>query len=117
MAAPSNYAIDDMDSTIVKSFNEYSKEHNMDIHLNMVLFTDKNTTLEYDSYASTIEYIMKKKSNKYDIFVYDPLNIKRYSPYLEDLSKWLPKEHIDKYRAGDSGKICLYNDEWLALVC
>ncbi|OUM64590.1 hypothetical protein PIROE2DRAFT_60550 [Piromyces sp. E2] len=87
----------------------------MDIYLTMNLFTDKNSTLNYDDYASTIEYEMRKKSYNYDLFVYDPLNVKRYSPYLEDLRKWLPKEHLDKYDAGDSRKICTYNGEWLAL--
>jgi len=102
---------------IVNEFNLYSKKNNLDISLNLTLFSDENTTYEISDFASTIEYLLKKKSQKYDIYIYDVLYTRKYSKYLIDLNEYLPEEHLNLYRSGDSLKVGVYDNKWVGLVC
>ena len=105
---------------MVNNFNEYSKEQDLDIHLEMILFSDHNVTYKLDNYGETIESLLLKKSMKYDIFCFDPLYNNIYDPHLEDIKNLLKKydmeNHLNLYNKGEALKTCKVNDKWVALV-
>jgi len=96
--------------------NRYVKEKNLDINLKLILFTEENSTFGEDFYSSTVDSILNKKSNKYDVFIYDPLFTRRYSPYFIDLKEYLPEEHMRMYTTNpDAAKAGYYNNQWIGL--
>ncbi|ORX80889.1 hypothetical protein BCR32DRAFT_280131 [Anaeromyces robustus] len=106
------------DSTFVEltnKFNDYAKENNLDIDLKMVLFTDQNTTAQKDNFFSSMDTLLNKKSQKYDLVVYDPLYIVEYEKHLLDLKEWLPQEHIQLYNSGNAPKISIHNNKWIGI--
>jgi len=48
-------------SSVVNEFNEYSKENNLGIILNLNLLTDKNITYSINDYGSMVEALLKKR--------------------------------------------------------
>ncbi|ORX80267.1 periplasmic binding protein-like II [Anaeromyces robustus] len=109
----SNY--DSTYTPMAKRFNEYAKEHNMDIEVEVELFLRSNSSLFVDDYGSQIEHLLKKRSTKYDLFFYDVIYTPRYSPYFVDLRDYLPEEHIANYSLGISSESCTHNGKWVGL--
>jgi len=107
----------DIYSEVVNDFNnKYAKEHNLDIKLKLHMFTEQNTTFGEDFYSSTIDSILNRKSHKYDVFIYDPLFTRRYSPYFIDLQDYLPKELMSLYTSNaDAAKTGYYNGQWIGV--
>jgi len=105
-----------MYSSLVNEFNRYSKENDLDIELEMNLFSDQNVTFNVDEYGSLIDALLFKKSDKYDVYCFDPVYTIKYAPFLLDLKNELPKEHMDLYISGDGEKVGVYNDKWVGLV-
>ena len=101
---------------ITKEFNNYAEENDLDIHLNFILFSIENTTKEWDSFDSAMHLLLQQKKTKYDMFIYDPLYTRRYSPHLVNLKSVLPEDHLKMY-SGDAEKIGAYKDKWVGLVC
>ncbi|OUM58195.1 hypothetical protein PIROE2DRAFT_16604, partial [Piromyces sp. E2] len=102
-------------SSLIKKFNKYSKENNLDIEIELNLYTEVNSTKLVTDYGSTIEYLLKQGSTKYDIFFHDVMYNRRYSSYFIDLSKYLSKEHIEMYAEGITEKACTYENRWVGL--
>jgi len=78
-------------------FNNYAKMNNLDITLNINLLTNMNTTYSLDNMGSMIENLLKRQTDKYDIFFYDIAYTKRYGQYLLDLEEILPSKIIDEF--------------------
>ena len=104
-------------NSLVDEFNKYAKEENLNVELKLLLYTSKNASLVVNDYGTTLEYLLSKKSNKYDIIFYDVMYSHRYSPYLLDLGIRLPSKHISLYSSGIASQTCKYNDKWIGLVC
>eukprot|EP00833_Pecoramyces_ruminatium_P017622 jgi/Orpsp1_1/1191654/evm.model.d7180000087585.1 len=115
LIALSYYERSNLYPTVINEFNKYSKLNNLDIKLQFVLFSEKNTSIGRDQYDSTIDLYLKKKTKKFDLYIFDPIYTKRYSSHFIDLNKWLPKEHLDLYSSGEAKKICVYNNKWVGL--
>ena len=103
---------------IIDDFNNrYVKEKNLDINLKLHLFTEENTTFGEDFYSSTVTQLLNRKKDKYDVFLYDPLFTRRYSPYFVNLEDYLPEEHIAMYTSSpEAVKSGYYNNKWIGLV-
>lgn len=105
---------------MVDDFNRYSEKQELDIHLDMVLFSDLNTTYALDEYGSTIESLLLKKSDKYDIFCYDPVYNYKYKPNVFEIKKIFEKynmgDHLNLYNKGDAVKTCTLDGDWIGLV-
>jgi len=101
---------------MIKNFNDYAKNNNIDITINIEIYSPSNSTVNADSFGSEIEYILKKKKNKYDIILYDIMYSPRYAPYFVDLSDYIPKEHIDLYSSTVANQTCTYKGKWVGLV-
>ncbi|ORX82994.1 periplasmic binding protein-like II [Anaeromyces robustus] len=103
-------------NSLEKYFNKYSEENNLDINVSFVYYTIENSTVYAADYSSTIEHILKKKSDKYDIIFYDVMYSPRFSPHFIDLKEYLPKDHIDMYSTGVIPELCTYNGKWVGLT-
>jgi len=105
-------------SSVINDFNSrYAKEHNLDIDLQLHLFTEANSTVGEDFYSSTISTLLNKKTSKYDVFIYDPLFTRRYYPYFVDLKEYLPEELMALYSSTEEARQSgFYNGKWVGLV-
>ncbi|ORX65346.1 periplasmic binding protein-like II, partial [Anaeromyces robustus] len=100
---------------IVKDFNEYAKENNLDIQLNNILLSSHNTTVLNVGYASTVETWLRKKQTDYDIFTMNTIYTSRFAKYSADLKKYVSKDLIDSYSKGIASKIGYYKDKLVGL--
>ncbi|ORX64397.1 periplasmic binding protein-like II [Anaeromyces robustus] len=91
-------------SVLENDFNKYSEENNLE-----------NSTLFASDYSGTIQYLLNKKSTKYDVIFYDVMYSPRFASYFIDLKDYLPKDHIDIYSKGIAPNICTYNGKWVGL--
>jgi len=113
------YSIDnagDAFNLYVERFNEYSKANNLNISLNVNFISNTNSSLSFNNMALMVENLIKRKDNKYDIVFYDNGLSSIYGPYLLNLDKYLPKEHIDMYNKDILQLTSYYNDNLVGLV-
>jgi len=100
----------------IDDFNSYSEKNNLDIIIHLNLLTILNTTYSFTSYGSMIENLLRKKSQKYDIFFYDNLYTLKYAPHLLDLNNEIPNELLNKYDKDIIANTCSYDDRLVGLV-
>ena len=103
-------------SNIINKFNKYSQENNLDITLKLTLFTSDNSTVSFEDYESSLEYLFQMRSQKYDLIFYDSVLSIKYSNYLLNLKEWIPEKHFDEYVNGIASQSCVYNGKWVGLV-
>ena len=103
-------------SAYVDDFNQYTKENNINIQAELTLMTINTVSNSLGNSYLMIEQLLKKKNNKYDIYFYDVSYGKQYSPYLIDLKKVLPEEHINMYNKYILAEICINDDKLIGLV-
>ncbi|ORX79715.1 periplasmic binding protein-like II [Anaeromyces robustus] len=97
----------------VEEFNKYAKNNNIDIELKVIIYTPENSSVT--DFGTTIEYLLKRESTKYDIIFYDNVYNAKYSPYFVNLKDFLPKQHIEMYSSGYIPEICKFKDKWVGL--
>ncbi|ORX75704.1 periplasmic binding protein-like II [Anaeromyces robustus] len=102
-------------SVLIDNFNNYSKENNLNIIINIDLFTRNNASLVESSFILTEESYLKRKSDKYDIYFYDNIYTPRLGPYLIDLNNYLSKQHIDMYDEKIISQIGYLNNKLVGL--
>jgi len=100
----------------VKEFNEYSKKNNLDITLYLNLLTRSNSTGLSNDIGSSIENLLERKKNKYDLYFYENLFTPLYSPYLYNLKELLSEEHINLFNENILNQTCYYHNKLVALV-
>ncbi|OUM64133.1 hypothetical protein PIROE2DRAFT_9171 [Piromyces sp. E2] len=100
---------------IINDFNNYSKENDLNITLNRVSFTYVNTTTSTNEYSTAIEYLLRSKSTKYDIFTMDTVYSPRFSKYVADLRLYISKELVEKYLQGNVSKNGIFEDKLVVL--
>jgi len=103
---------------LIGNFNKkYAKENNLDIELKLVLFDETNSNYGEEFYSTTVYSWLNRQTSKYDVYIYDPLFTRRYTPYLLDLQEYLPKEHMAMYTSTSEAKnSCYYDEKWVGLV-
>ncbi|ORX43386.1 periplasmic binding protein-like II [Piromyces finnis] len=104
----------DLYTEITNEFNKYSDDQNLDIHLNLDLFTEKNITYENNDYSLNIEILLEKKVNKYDLFIFESEEIRRFSSYLHSLNDKLSEE-INLYSSNEIIKLGTNDEQWFGL--
>lgn len=60
--------------------------------------------------------MLRKKSNKIDIYFYDSIYTPRLGQYLLDLNEYLSEEYIEIFSNGYNSKAIFYNDKIVGLV-
>ncbi|KAG4085088.1 periplasmic binding protein-like II [Neocallimastix lanati (nom. inval.)] len=105
----------DLFTNFIKDFNSFSSENNLNINVKLNLFSNLNSTINYNDYASMIEVLLKRNSRKYDIYLYDNIYTENYGKYLIDLKKYLPEDHIKMYDSNVLSQTCSYNNKLVGL--
>jgi len=95
-------------TSMVKDFNEYSKEKNLDIEINLISLTPLNTTINISNYSSMIKTLTNKKSKKYDIYFYYGSFTYEYGKHFEDLKKY--SEITNNFEPETIKSICSYDN-------
>ncbi|ORX50629.1 periplasmic binding protein-like II [Piromyces finnis] len=102
-------------STIINKFNKYSIENKLDITIEINVVTSGGTSSSVNDYGEMIEVLLKKYDNKYDIYFYENTYLQKYSPYLLDLSNYLPKDYIDMYDQKTISELCRYDNKLIGI--
>lgn len=105
-----------MYSPCVNDFNEYAKENNLNITLQLNLFSELNSTATVRDYETSIDSLFQRKSSKYDLIFYDNIYSKRFGSHLINLNDILSKDHIDMYMEGVASQTCFYENKLVGLV-
>ncbi|ORX83231.1 periplasmic binding protein-like II [Anaeromyces robustus] len=100
--------------SMVNDFNEYSEKNNLNITVKINVHSTADLK-NFESFAFSVESLLIKKSNKYDIYYYDNSYTQKYGPYLLDLKEYLPEEHIKMYNQEIVEKSCIYKDKLVGL--
>ncbi|OUM61738.1 hypothetical protein PIROE2DRAFT_12195, partial [Piromyces sp. E2] len=100
---------------LVKHFNKYSKENELNITLHLNLITTSNSTSEINYYGSMLESLLLKHDVKYDFIFYDNIYSSRYGPHLLSLNELLTKRHINMYNTEITKQSCSYQDKLVGL--
>jgi len=100
---------------MVNDFNEYAENNNLNITIDVNVYTDVDIK-NFESFANTVETLLKKKSNKYDIYFYDNAYTVKYGKYLLDLKGYLSEDHVNVYNKDIIEKSCKYEDKLVGLV-
>jgi len=103
-------------TTLVKDFNNYAKNNDLDINLNLTILTPLNSTIYLNNYNSMIESLMQRQSTKYDIFFYYATYSIEFGEYFINLKDYLDEEHIEYYDSNTLSSICQYEDKIAGLV-
>jgi len=82
---------------IVREFNNYTKNNNLDINLKLTILSDSNSTSYVNDYGNLITFLLKKKSTKYDIYFYYDSFIKEYKQHFTNLYKYLDEDFFNKF--------------------
>jgi len=69
-----------------------------------------------EKFKSTLETVIKKKNNRYDIYVYENIYISLYGARLLDLNGYLPEDIINMYDQKIILELCHYEGKLLGLV-
>ncbi|ORX76241.1 hypothetical protein BCR32DRAFT_271394 [Anaeromyces robustus] len=102
-------------TSVVDDFNEYSKKNNLDIHLDLNLLSNANSTSNFHDYGAFVDSLLKKKNKKYDIYFYDNIYTQKFGKYFLDLKKYLPKDLIDIYNQEILDQTCYYKEKLIGL--
>eukprot|EP00833_Pecoramyces_ruminatium_P003884 jgi/Orpsp1_1/1177916/evm.model.c7180000063310.1 len=107
----SNFS-DELYHSLIEKFNKYSKENNLDISLIININTG---SLNVTAQNEFILNLFKKKSTKYDLYLYDNIYSSNYGDYFLDLNEYLPKSHLDIFNNDIISNSCVYNDKLIGL--
>jgi len=102
---------------LLDDFLEYSENEglNITVSLNTISFSNNKSFLR--DYGTMLDYLFRKKSDKYDLFFFDAIYTYRFSSYLENLETWLPEEHLQMYDSGIAPIYCLNTlNQYISLV-
>jgi len=100
---------------LVNDFNRYSKNNNLDINLELILFTSENATVSNDGGKVTIQSLLQSRSSKYDIYFFHYSNVHEFSEHLMDLNGYISQETIDLYNTDDIfEKSCYINNRLIS---
>jgi len=84
-------------SSLCQDFNNYAKENNLNINVNLIMLTHDNSTASADDYSLSLNQLYVKKRIKYELIFYFNFNMNGFENYFVDLNKWLNKNTINMY--------------------
>ncbi|ORX85798.1 periplasmic binding protein-like II [Anaeromyces robustus] len=107
--------LDEAFPLMIEQFNDYSKKKKLDINLKLTLFSDQNNPQGYNEYYLTIDQFKKKKTMSYDVFAYDSLYTKVFSPFLVPLEEYLESDILELYDSEKTNPLNVYNGHWVGV--
>lgn len=100
----------------VDEFNQFSKENDLGIYINLNLLTSSNSTKDYNNYGNLMESLLMKKNKKYDIYFYENVYSWNFGPYLLNLRNWISEDFINIFNPKLISSTCEYNDKLIGLI-
>jgi len=82
---------------ITNGFNEYSKEKGLNINVELSVLTADTSSTVIENYGDTIDSLLERKSEKYDIYFYYSAYSKKYADNFINLRDYIPKEVYQGY--------------------
>jgi len=82
----------------------------------MNFLSKENSTVGVTDYESSVEYILSKRSDKYDIIFFDNIFTSKFAPDFLILDDYIPKEYIDMYKNSKIFQTCYYKNKLVAFV-
>jgi len=82
---------------LVNGFNEYSEKNDLNIKVELEALTPQVSTTEIQDYGNTIDSLLKKKSDKYEVYFYYSAYSKPYGDHFINLKNYLSEEEIKKF--------------------
>ncbi|ORX58372.1 hypothetical protein BCR36DRAFT_111115 [Piromyces finnis] len=74
-----------------------------------------NFSVSIENTNMMFESLLKKKKSLYDIYFYDASWTQQYCPYFVNLSKYLGKDHINKFNENIVSQLCLCDGHLIGL--
>jgi len=84
-------------NSLSKAFNDYSDKNGLDIQLEIELLTPDNSTAMVGDQLYTMDTILKKKSQKHDLYIYNGPYTHRFGEHFVDLRNYISEDHINKF--------------------
>ncbi|ORX84268.1 periplasmic binding protein-like II, partial [Anaeromyces robustus] len=97
-------------SQLTNDFNEYSIKNNLNITLELTMFTNANSTVLANGDRVTIQSLLSNRSKKYDIYLYILTHAPEYAEHLMDLKDYISPDVIKMYSSEVFNKTCYIND-------
>jgi len=69
-----------------------------------------------ESYSETIEYLLNTKSTKFDIFIFDMIDSKKFGKYLTNLNEYLSETTTEKYKSGITNETYIVDNSFISIV-
>jgi len=88
----------------------------LNITLNLNLFNPSNSTIQISDYGTTVEALLSRKIDKYDIYFYENIYTKKYVKYFINFKENVSKEIMDLYSSDLNYQLCTVDDRWVGLV-
>jgi len=101
---------------MAEDFNKYAEENNLDIAIDMKIFTSYSNFTDQKSFAIAVEQLLKKKNNKYDLYYFDNAYTPKYGKYLLNLKDYLQEDHINMFEQNLLKETCVYDNKIVGLV-
>jgi len=97
-------------SMLVDDFNEYSKKNNLDITLELTIFSSSNSTVLKNGDSVTLQSLLANKSTKYDIYLFFFSDTASINEHLLDLNEYISPEITDMYYSDVFNRTCFYDN-------
>jgi len=78
------YAVDPNNqpyTSMINDFNRYSKKKDLNITLHLNIYTNSNSSNNVNDYGTMVESLLKKRTKKYELYIYDNAFTKIYAIY------------------------------------
>jgi len=72
--------------------------------------------MQINDYGTTVEVLLSKKTDKYDIYFYDNVYTKRYGKHFVNLKEKISKEHMNLFSSDLNYQLCTSDNRWVGLV-
>jgi len=96
----------------VNDFNEYAEKNGINVRLDITVHANQDS---FEAFANSVEALLKKGLNKYDLYFYDNGYTARYGEYLLDLKDYT-KDIIGMHDQKIVDFTCRYDDKLVGVV-
>jgi len=103
-------------NSLLREFNRYSKEQELNIDINLITLSDSNSSVSLVDSIALIGQLYAKKQIKYDIVFYYNLDLQNFDKYFVDLSRWIDPDILQMYDPNIVSDICKKNNKLVGLV-
>eukprot|EP00833_Pecoramyces_ruminatium_P014949 jgi/Orpsp1_1/1188981/evm.model.d7180000068652.1 len=84
-------------AVLADRFNKDITYNSQNITVNLNTFSLNDDIKVINTYDAMMSITLGKKIDSYDLYVYGNQFTSKYSRYFQNLSNFLPKEHVDMY--------------------